>query len=63
MKKFISNRYGTLLSVGFLFMLAGQYYPDVTATDNYIGAGIYIVACIFFLLALIGTILSFSKKK
>ena len=64
MKKFIlKNYYGILLSVGFLFMLAGRYYPDETATDNNIAAGIYIVAAVFFILALIGAILSLLKKK
>ena len=64
MKKFIlKNYYGILLGVGFIFMLAGQYYPDETATDNNIAAGIYIVAAVFFILALIGAILSLLKKK
>tara|TARA_B100001094_G_scaffold172389_1_gene166703 strand:- start:354 stop:548 length:195 start_codon:yes stop_codon:yes gene_type:complete len=64
MKKFIlKNYYGILLSVGFLFMLGGRYYPDETATDNNIAAGIYIVAAVFFILALIGAILSLLKKK
>jgi hypothetical protein len=64
MKKFIlKNYYGILLSVGFLFMLAGRYYPDETATDNNIAAGIYIVAAVFFILASIGAILSLLKKK
>ncbi|MAH82415.1 MAG: hypothetical protein CMC21_04085 [Flavobacteriaceae bacterium] len=64
MKKFIlKNYYGILLGVGFLFMLAGRYYPDETATDNNIAAGIYIVAAVFFILALIGAILSLLKKK
>ena len=64
MKKFIlKNYYGILLSVGFLFMLAGRYYPDQTASDNNIAAGIYIVAAVFFILALIGAILSLLKKK
>ena len=64
MKKFIlKNYYGILLSVGFLFMLAGLYYPDETATDNYISAVIYIVAALFFLLAAIGAILSLSQRK
>ena len=48
MKKLIIKSYGILISVGFLFMLAGRYYPDETARDNYIAAGIYIVACVFF---------------
>ena len=64
MKKFIlKNYYGILLGVGFLFMLAGRYYPDETATDNNIAAGIYIVAAVFFILASIGAILSLLKKK
>ncbi len=64
MKKFIlKNYYGILLGVGSLFMLAGRYYPDETATDNNIAAGIYIVAAVFFILALIGPILSLLKKK
>jgi hypothetical protein len=64
MIKFIlKNYYGILLSVGFLFMLGGRYYPDETATDNNIAAGIYIVAAVFFILALIGAILSLLKKK
>tara|TARA_X000001036_G_scaffold426668_1_gene454347 strand:+ start:7456 stop:7650 length:195 start_codon:yes stop_codon:yes gene_type:complete len=64
LKKFIlKNYYGILLGVGFLFMLAGRYYPDETATDNNIAAGIYIVAAVFFILALIGAILSLLKKK
>jgi len=44
-------------------MLGGRYYPDETATDNNIAAGIYIVASVFFLLALIGAILPFFNKK
>ena len=47
MKKFIKESYGILMGVGFLFMLAfcwWRYYPDETSTDNYIAAGIYIVA-------------------
>ena len=63
MKKFIKKSYGILISVGFLFMLAGRYYPDETARDNNIAAGIYIVAAVFFLLAAIGAILSLSKRK
>ena len=63
MKKLIIKSYGILISVGFLFMLAGRYYPDETATDNNIAAGIYIVAAVFFLLAGIGAILSLFKKK
>ena len=51
------------MSVGFLFMLGGRYYPDETSTDNYIAAGIYIVAAVIFTLALIGAILAFKKKK
>jgi hypothetical protein len=41
MKKLIIKSYGVLISVGFLFMLVGRYYPDETATDNYISAVIY----------------------
>ena len=63
MKKFIKQSYGILMGVGFLFMLAGRYYPDETSTDNYIAAGIYIVAAVIFTLALIGAILAFKKKK
>ena len=63
MKKFIKESYGILMGIGFVFMLAGRYYPDETARDNYIAAGIYIVACVFFLLAVIGAILSLSKRK
>ena len=63
MKKFIKKSYGILISVGFLFMLAGLYYPDETATDNYISAVIYIVAALFFLLAAIGAVLSLSQRK
>ena len=51
------------MSVGFLFMLGGRYYPDEISTDNYIAAGIYIVAAVIFTLALIGAILAFKKKK
>ena len=61
MKKFIKKSYGILISVGFLFMLAGRYYPDETAIDNNIAAGIYIIAGVFFLLAAIGAILSLGK--
>lgn len=63
MKKFIKESYSILMSVGFLFMLGGRYYPDETSTDNYIAAGIYIVAAVIFTLALIGAILAFKKKK
>ena len=63
MKKLIIKSYGVLISVGFLFMLVGRYYPDETARDNNIAAGIYIVAAVFFLLAGIGAILSLFKKK
>ena len=63
MKKILKKFYGLLLGVGCLFMLGGRYYPDETATDNYIAAGINIVASVFSLLALIGAILSFFNKK
>tara|TARA_B100001769_G_C21563263_1_gene319955 strand:- start:96 stop:287 length:192 start_codon:yes stop_codon:yes gene_type:complete len=63
MKKFIKKSYGILISVGLLFMIAGRYYPDETATDNNIAAGIYIVAAVFFFLAAISGILSLSKEK
>ena len=63
MKKLIIKFYGVLISDGFLFMLVGRYYPDETATENNIAAGIYIVAAVFFLLAGIGAILSLFKKK
>ena len=61
MKKFIKESYGILMGIGFLFMLAGRYYPDETAIDNNIAAGIYIIAAVFFLLAAIGAILSLGK--
>ena len=63
MKKLIIKSYGVLISVGFLFMLVGRYYPYETATDNNIAAGIYIVAAVFFLFTAIGAISSFSKGK
>ena len=63
MKKFIKESYSILMSVGFLFLLGGRYYPDETSTDNYTAAGIYIVAAVIFTLALIGAILAFKKKK
>jgi NADH:ubiquinone oxidoreductase subunit 5 (subunit L)/multisubunit Na+/H+ antiporter MnhA subunit len=63
MKKLIIKSYCVIISVGFLFMLVGRYYPDETATDNNVAAGIYIVAAVFFLLAGIGAILSLFKKK
>ena len=63
MKKFIIKSYGVLISVGFLFMIAGRYYPDETAKDNNIAAGIYIVAAVCFFLAATGAILSPSKEK
>ena len=53
MIKFIKESYGILMVVGFLFMLAGRYYPDETSTENYIAAGIYIVAAVIFTLAVI----------
>ena len=63
MKKFIKKSYGILISVGLLFMIAGRYYPDETATDNNIAAGSYIVAAVVFFLAAISGILSLSKEK
>ena len=63
MKKFIKESYGILMGIGFLFMLAGRYYPDETSTDNYIGAGLYIVAVVISSLALISAISSFKNKK
>ena len=63
MKKFIKESYGILMGVGFLFMLAGRYYPDETSTDNYIAAGIYIVAAVIFTLAVISAISSLKNKK
>ena len=63
MKKFIKESYGILMGVGFLLMLAGRYYPDATSTDNYIAAGIYIVAAVIFTLAVISAISSLKNKK
>ena len=63
MKKFINESYGILTGVGFIFILAGRYYPDETSTDNYIGAGIYIVAAVIFTLASISAISSFKNKR
>ena len=62
MKKFIKESYGILMGVGFLFMLAGRYYPDETSTDNYIGAGFYIFSAVISTLALISAISSFKKR-
>ena len=63
MKKFIKESYGILMGIGFLFMLAGRYYPDEKSTDNYIAAGIYIVAAVIFTLAVISAISSLKNKK
>ena len=63
MKKIIKESYGILMGVAFLFMLAGRYYPDETSTDNYIGAGLYIVAAVISTLALISAISSIKNKK
>ena len=63
MKNFIKESYGILMVIAFLFMLAGRYYPDKTSTDNYIGAGFYILAAVISTLALISAISSFKKKK
>ena len=63
MIKFIKESYGILMVVGFLFMLAGRYYPDETSKENYIAAGIYIVAAVIFTLAVISAISSLKNKK
>jgi len=63
MIKFIKESYGILMGVGFLFMLAGRYYPDETSTDNYTATGIYIVAAVIFTLAVISAISSLKNKK
>ena len=62
MKKFIKKSYGILISVGLLFMIAGRYYPDQTATDNNIAAGIYIVAAVFFFLQQLVVFYHFQKR-
>ena len=40
----------------------GTIYPDETANDNYISAGIYVFAALCALLSLIGTILKYFIK-
>jgi hypothetical protein len=41
----------------------GTFYPDETATENYIAAGIYLFAALCGLLSLTGSILTFKKNK
>ena len=40
----------------------GTLYPDETANDNYISAGIYVFAALCAILSLIGTILKYFVK-
>ena len=40
----------------------GTIYPDETANDNYISAGIYLFAALCALLSLTGTILKYLTK-
>lgn len=42
-------------------MVLGQFYPDKTQTENYIAAGIYIIAAICFIFSLFGFIASFKR--
>ena len=41
----------------------GTFYPDETATENYIAAGIYVFAALCGILSLTGSILAYKKNK
>ena len=41
----------------------GTFYPDETATENYLAAGIYVFAALCGILSLTGSILAYKKNK
>jgi len=61
MKDFLKKYPEILLTGGILLSIAGHYYPDETATDNFIAAGIYIVSAVLFVLAAIGFLMKNKK--
>ena len=62
MKDFLKKHPEILLFGGFLILSAGQYYPDETATDNFIAAGFDIVSALLFVLAAISFLMNLMKK-
>lgn len=55
-----NNHFSTVMILGICI---GTFYPDETATENYIAAGIYLFAALCGLLSLTGSILTFKKNK
>lgn len=61
MKKTLIKYSNHFFGVGVIMMVLGQFYPDKTQTENYIAAGIYIIAAICFIFSLFGFIASFKR--
>lgn len=61
MKKKLIKYSNHFFGIGVILMVLGQFYPAETRTENYVAAGIYIIAAIWFLLSLFGFIMSFKK--
>ena len=54
-----NNHFSAVMILGIVI---GTIYPDETANDNYISAGIYLFAALCALLSLTGTILKYFTK-
>ena len=63
MKSFLikyHNHFSVILIIG---IAAGTFIPDETNNENYLAGIIYVIAALFGLFSLMGTILAYSTTK